>query len=116
MSEFETKDSGKRAEFEGGYVRDTNEGKPRFELLWPEGIPFEEQFLTRCGMLLARGAVKYKTRNWEQACDSEALERFKESAMRHMYQWLNNDQDEDHASAVFFNLLGYETTKWKMEN
>lgn len=31
---FETKDSGKRAEFDSGMVRDTDEGKPRYELIY----------------------------------------------------------------------------------
>lgn len=113
--EFETKDSGKRAEFDSGMQRDTNEGKARFELLLPIDVPYKEQFLTRCAELMGRGAVKYKARNWEQANSVEEMERFKESAIRHFQQWMSGEEDEDHASAVFFNLLGYETTKYKIE-
>jgi hypothetical protein len=42
--------------------------------------------------------------------DSES-ERFKESAVRHFFQWLNGDVDEDHAAAVFFNINGFEYVK-----
>ena len=72
--------------------------------------------MTRVAELLARGAEKYESRNWEQAQGDEELERFKASAFRHLMQWVAGDEDEDHAAAVVFNLLGYETTKWKMRN
>lgn len=112
---FETKDSGVRAEFESGMVRDTQEGKARFELLLPLGVPYEAQFLVRVAELLARGAEKYDSRNWEKASGPEELERFKSSALRHLMQWAAGETDEDHAAAVCFNLLGYETTKYKIE-
>jgi len=113
MEEFTTKDSGKRAEFDSGMVRDTNEGKPRFELLLPLGIPYKEQYLTRCAELMMRGAEKYAERNWEQATGQEEMKRFSESAFRHFMQWINGETDEDHASAVFFNVMAYEMTKYK---
>lgn len=111
---FETKDSGKRAKLSGGMVRDTQEGKPRFDLLLPKNVPYEEQFLTRLAGLMARGAEKYEDRNWERANDVDALDRFKASAFRHLMQWLNDEVDEDHAAAVAFNLMGYESTKYKI--
>lgn len=112
--EFETSDSGVRSEYASGMVRDTNAGKARFDLLHPKDVPYSDQFLTRCAELMARGAEKYSDRNWEKAAGTEELERFKESAARHFQQWLNGETDEDHASAVFFNLLGYETTQYKL--
>lgn len=115
-SSFVTKDSGKREEYDSGMQRDTQEGKARFDLLFAEDVPYTAQFITRVAELLARGAEKYDPRNWEKAQGTEELERFKASAMRHMVQWMSGDVDEDHASAVVFNLLGYETTKWKMSN
>lgn len=113
---FITKDSGQRAEFDSGMVRDTNEGKSRHDLLYPLGVPYSEQFMTRVADLLARGSVKYEERNWEKASGQEEMDRFKESAHRHFIQWLTGEADEDHAAAVVFGLLGYETTKWKLEN
>lgn len=113
---FVTKDSGKREERPSGYVRDTQEGKPRFDLLLPVGIPYEHQMLTRVAQLLSRGAAKYSERNWERANDVESLERFRASALRHLLQWMSGETDEDHASAVMYNVLAHESTKWKMEN
>lgn len=111
-----TKDSGKRAEFQSGMKRDLNEDKPRFDLLMPVGIPYEEQILTRFASLMERGAKKYNERNWEKANSEEELLRFKESAYRHLIQWFCGEEDEDHAVAVFFNIMGYESTKYKLEN
>lgn len=113
---FVTKDSGKREEFDSGMVRDTQDGKPRYDLLLPRGVPYRDQFLTRVAELLARGAEKYSERNWEAATGSSELDRFKSSALRHLMQWMVDESDEDHAAAVVFNLLAYETTKWKMDN
>lgn len=114
--DFITKDSGKREEYDSGMQRDTQDGKPRFDLLYPVGIPYNDQFLTRVAELLARGAEKYSERNWEKALGQEELDRFKASALRHMIQWYTGEIDEDHASACVFNLLGAETLKWKLEH
>lgn len=110
---FVTKDSGVRAEYDSGMVRDTQEAKARFELLLPLGVPYADQFLVRVAELMARGAEKYESRNWEKATGDEEMERFKSSALRHLFQWAAGETDEDHAAAVVFNLLGYETTKVK---
>lgn len=113
---FVTKDSGKRTEYASGMKRDVQGGKPRFDLLLPLGVPHSDQFLTRVAELLARGAEKYDERNWEKASGEAELSGFKASAIRHLFQWLAGETDEDHAAAVVFNLLGAETLKWKMEN
>ena len=111
--DYQTKDSGKRSEYKSGMVRDTNDNKARFDLLLPKDVPYNEQLLTRFAMLMQRGAEKYNSRNWELASGDEELERFKESAFRHLVQWLCDEQDEDHAVAVLFNIMAYETTKTK---
>lgn len=111
---YVTKDSGERAEFDSGMVRDTNAGKPRFDLLVAEGIPFDAQMLTRFAALMARGAEKYTDRNWEKANSREEYERMKESAFRHFMQWYCGNDDEDHAAAVFFNIMAAEATAYKM--
>ena len=113
---YVTKDSGERAEFDSGMRRDTETGKPRFDLTQPLGVPFEEQLLTRFARLMGRGAEKYTERNWEQACSEEELARFKASAFRHFMQWYCGETDEDHAVAVIFNMMGFEATSYKMEN
>lgn len=112
---FTTKDSGVREEFASGMVRDTQEGKARFDLLLPKGIPYASQMLTRFAELMARGAGKYGDRNWEKARGQEELERYHSSALRHLQQWVAGETDEDHAAAVMFNVMAGETVKFKMQ-
>lgn len=114
MAEYTTKDSGARETYASGMVRDVQTGKPRFDLLLPENVPYDQQFLTRCAELLARGAEKYDARNWEKADSHEELDRAKASAFRHFMQWMNGEQDEDHAAAVFYGLLFVETLRYKL--
>lgn len=49
-----------------------------------------------------------------KAAGLEEMERFRESAARHFFQWMRGDTDEDHAAAVVFNLNGYEYVKDKL--
>ena len=116
MTEYVTKDSGERQSYESGMVRDTQKGKPRFDLFLASGIPFEEQFFTRVAALAQRGADKYGERNHELASSPEELARFRASAMRHLLQWMCHEQDEDHASAVAYNLFMAESCRWRLEN
>lgn len=111
---FITKDSGKREEYESGMVRDTQEGKPGFHYLFVDGIPYDEQFLTRWSALMSRGAEKYGAKNYQKADSEEELERFKASAARHFAQWMCGEVDEDHSVAVAFNLMAAEMVKWKL--
>lgn len=108
MTDFITKDSGKREEFVTGMVRDTQDDKPRYDLL---DIPF----LKRWAQLMARGAKKYGEHNWKKAGTPEELSRFRASAVRHMFQYLEGDTSEDHAAAVAFNLAGAEMVREKMD-
>jgi len=112
---YETKDSGNRTEYETGFVRDMNDSKPRFDLITPLDVPFKQQILTRWADLMTRGANKYGERNWEKSSTNEELQTFKASAFRHFMQWMVNDQDEDHAVAVMFNIQGAERIKSKVE-
>jgi len=105
---MEIKDSGKRQEFGGGMVRDTTEGKTDFTLAL-DGPMFQ-----RYAEHLTKGAQKYEKRNWMKADDQEALDRFRESALRHLMQWLRGDRDEDHAAAVWFNINGAEYVRAKL--
>lgn len=106
---FGTKDSGQRVEFSTGMVRDIEGDKPRYDLIWRPG-------LKRLAELMARGAKKYTDRNWEKAETQEELDRFKASANRHFEQWFQGDRDEDHMSAVIFNLFGAEMVMSKLNN
>ena len=111
-----TKDSGERHEYVSGMNREPEGERPRFDLLVPEGIPYEEQFLTRCAALMARGAAKYASRNWENACTGMERDRMKSSAFRHFMQWMCGEDDEDHAAAVLFNVMAAETTQYKISH
>lgn len=105
---FETLDSGKREKYDSGMVRDTQEGKARYDLL-------DRDFLRRWAELMARGAEKYGEENWRLACSEVELRRFKASATRHLFQWLGGATDEDHAVAVTFNLAAAEYVKRKLD-
>jgi hypothetical protein len=116
VAEFITKDSGARVDFASGMRRDVADDKPNFALCLAEGVPYEDQLLTRWAALMQRGAVKYGDRNWELASSQEELERFRSSALRHMIQWATGaNPEEDHAAAVVFNLAAYEATRLKVE-
>jgi hypothetical protein len=106
---FTTKDSGKRMSFDSGMVRDTQEGKTLYHLI------FSGPMLERWAGLLTRGAAKYNEDNWMKAEGQAEYRRFKASAARHFVQWMRGDTDEDHAAAVFFNLNGAEYVKGKLE-
>lgn len=95
--------------------RDLQDGKARVDLLLAEGVPYDEQLLVRAGGLMERGASKYGERNWEKANSQEEMNRFKASALRHLLQWYCGETDEDHPTAVIFNLIAYESTKWKLQ-
>lgn len=118
MSEnrFITKDSGKRQEYASGMKRDLQDSKSNFYLWMPKCVPFNEQLIVRAGYAAQRGADKYGARNFELANSEEELERFKSSALRHMLQWICGEEDEDHASAVVFNLTCAEMVKYKLRN
>jgi len=105
---FITKDSGERQEFSTGMVRDVQTDKPRYDLL-------DMPMLKRWAELMARGAKKYGEDNWRKAATEEELRRFKASAIRHMYQWLEGDISEDHGSAIYFNVAGAEMVKAKLQ-
>jgi hypothetical protein len=109
-----TKDSGKRQNYESGMVRDLQDSKPDFYLLLTD-LPYDKQLLTRWAALMERGASKYGRRNWQLANSHEELERFKASAFRHFMQWVTNEDDEDHASAVLFNINAAEYVKEKLK-
>jgi hypothetical protein len=105
---FETKDSGERVDFPSGMRRDIDTGKPRYDLV-------DDAMLERWAALMKRGADKYTANNWRLANSTEELERFKASAIRHMYQWKRGlDTTEDHAAAVMFNISAAEYLRDKL--
>ncbi len=105
---YVVKDSGERQTYPSQMVRDLQEGKPRYEFIWPEG-------LRRLAIHLTKGAEKYGDFNWALANSQEEINRFKSSAMRHFMQWMNDwDMEEDHLSATIFNMFAADYTKDKL--
>jgi hypothetical protein len=103
MKKFDkVKDSGKRQEFNTGSRRDTNEGKPRYDLISPIANYYKS-------MHLANGAKKYGDRNWEKG---QPLSRYIESLERHLEKLKVGLIDEDHASAVAWNIDAFIHTKF----
>jgi hypothetical protein len=94
--EFETKDSGTRAGFESGAVRDTSQGKGRYDLL-------PVLALRRLAQLYERGAIKYDAHNWEKGIP---VWRMFDSGIRHANDALSGKIDEDHLAGAVWNLLG----------
>ena len=91
----EVKDSGERQKFSTGSVRDTQKGKGRFDLLPPRA-------LKRIAKHFENGAIKYGDRNWEKGMP---FTRYIDSALRHLFAILEGKNDEDHKSAVAWNML-----------
>lgn len=57
--------------------------------------------------LYEAGANKYSARDWEKG---RPMEIFINSVLRHFFQYLNGEDDEDHATAVLWNLLSLINT------
>lgn len=107
--DFIIKDSGKRAKFKSGMVRDIATDKLDYSLAL-DGPMFK-----RWVVHLTKGAVKYAKRNWMKANGLEEYNRFKEAAIRHFMQDLEGDRTEDHKAAVYFNLNGMAYLEEKMK-
>ena len=105
MKNYKVKSEGKKKIFKTGMQREVT-NKIRYDLIY---LPMLERWAKH----MTNGAKKYSDRNWEKAETQEELDRFVESAFRHFIQWLNGEEDEDHASAVWFNICGAEHVKEK---
>lgn len=116
QNSFETLDSGVRAEYASGMVRDTQEGKPRLDLFFVKGLPYEAQPIIRLARLLERGSTKYGDRNWEAANSQEELDRYQSSGLRHYSQHICGETDEDHPAAVLFNVIADMVVSYKLAN
>lgn len=94
-SEFVIKDSGERHEFPTGSRRDTREGKGRYDLLPAYAI-------RRLAQHYEAGAVKYGDRNWQRG---QPVSRYIDSALRHIFTYMEGDRTEDALIAGAWNLL-----------
>jgi len=91
--------------FPSGAVRDSIEGKGRFDLLPPRA-------LAALARLLQEGAKHYGDRNWEKGMP---LSVFLDSALRHLFQLLAGDTSEDHAVRALFNIAAFIETRERIE-
>lgn len=97
----EVKDSGKRQAFSTGSVRDTRDGKGRFDLISPI-------FLRRLARHYENGAKKYGDHNWEKG---QHLSRYLDSALRHINEYREGLRDEDHMIAAAWNIASFVHTQ-----
>ena len=97
----QVKDSGQREEFDTGSRRDTEEGKFR-----PDLIP--EYLKTRLGQHYTNGAAKYGDDNWKLG---QPIKRYKKSLDRHLAAFERGDTDEDHESAIIWNMISIMWTR-----
>ena len=95
------KDSGKRRQYETGAQRDRGDIKPRPDLIHP-------YFNFRFGLHLAKGAIKYDEYNWYKGMP---LSDWYASLKRHIEDVGMGLNDEDHLSAIAFNVMGYMITE-----
>ena len=100
---MEIRDSGERTSFETGAVRDMSKGKGRCDLL-PMCV------LLRLSRHYEAGAIKYEERNWEKGIPAKS---FADSALRHMFKYMDGHKDEDHLIAAIWNLCGLAWTEEK---
>ena len=96
-------DSGDRTQFQSGAVRDMHEGKGRCDLL-PMCV------LLRLARHYENGCQKYGDRNWEKGIPAHS---FADSAMRHIFKYMDGQRDEDHLIAAIWNLAGLAWTEEK---
>ena len=92
----EIKDSGERTVFGSGAVRDMHEGKGDMASLPNSAI-------LRLSKHYESGAKKYGRWNYTKGIP---VSSFLDSALRHIFKYLDGWDDEDHMSAAAFNILG----------
>lgn len=81
-------------EFESGAVRDTG-GKGRCDLL-------PHSSLLRVARHMENALEHHEERNWEKGIP---MHSFLDSAMRHLFKYMDGQADEDHLAAAASNLL-----------
>lgn len=87
--------SGKMQKFKNGAVRDSNEGKGRFDL-----IPAHAEI--RIAKHFGNGSQKYGDDNWKIGMSQK---RFLESLFRHAVKYKGGDRSEDHLAAICWNAM-----------
>ncbi len=78
-------------------LREDKTGKVDFTI-----IPYKP--LARVAERFMEGALKYERDNYKN-CTPEQLQTYRESALRHLMQYVDKQTDEDHLSACVVNLM-----------
>jgi hypothetical protein len=94
MEEFETKIK-KLINFKSGAKRDDNKKKGAYELISPLA-------LRRLALVYERGIEQKGARTWEKGIP---FSRCVQSAIRHIFQYLEGMRDEDHLMQACWNLI-----------
>jgi hypothetical protein len=89
-------DSGQRHEFKTGALRDVHEGKGDMYSLPAAAV-------LRLSKHYEQGATKYGRLNYQKGIP---VSSFMDSALRHIFKYLDGWDDEDHLAAAAFNVLG----------
>ena len=98
------KSSGEMTVFASGAVRDKKTGKGRCDLL-PACV------LLRLAKHYERGAERYGPYNWQRGIPCHS---FVDSALRHLFKYMDGWTDEDHLIAAIWNLCGLAWTEEKL--
>ena len=90
--------------YETGAVRQDRTGKGRCDLL-----PMCS--LLRLANYFEEGLQKHPERNWEQGMP---MHEYLDSAMRHIFKYMDGQKDEDHLVAATWNLMAAMWTEEKL--
>ena len=95
--------SGVKAEYETGAVRDSKTGNGIPSLIPPFA-------LRAAAKRFEDGAVHYGRNNWQKGIP---LSRYVDSLYRHLWQFMEGDESEDHAGAIVWNAMCLvQTEEW----
>ena len=95
--------SGQHAEYDTGAIRDSKIGNGI-----PSLMPIEA--LRVAAKRFEDGAIHYGTNNWQKGIP---LSRYVDSLYRHLWQWMEDEKDEDHGGAIIWNVMCMiQTKKW----
>jgi hypothetical protein len=92
-------------QFQSGAVRDSDNGKGRYDLLCPYAID-------QLAKHMQNGCNRYGDRNWEKGISQSV---FFDSAMRHLNKFARGMDDENHLLAAFWNLHGMVSQRERMK-
>ena len=95
---------GEHVQYGTGATREARTGKGRYDLVPP--YPMK-----RLAQHYENGALKYADRNWEKGLP---LGRAINSAIGHLFAFMDNERSEDHLAAALWNICAYIHTERKI--